>query len=188
MSEGFYISDSEDMVASPSSPSILRQTSICEHFSKRVTISPSPSTSYSYPVQNYRNFSYHFFEDTTLYFSYFLSLHTLPTDEKILEQFGFMKCQNAYERNMLLHVYFHVIFVANHPESSPFLYKRLQELYHVFLQDRLKEYIMIRYGQIHDDAFYWFVHREDVVKHHQCYETYLHLKDRYRSFFLKNVV
>ena len=157
-----------------------RQTTIEEHYPQA-----HPQSQFQIDaVKNYKEVTENFFEDTSLYFSYFLSNRILPTDPKILDQYGFTICQTFLEKKQLLNVYGYVIFVGYQTEV-PFLYKRLQLLHQSLLEDKLEEFILIGYGlqRFQDDFFYWFIRNSMVVKHGRSYAYFIHLKASLQDFF-----
>jgi hypothetical protein len=120
---------------------------------------------------------YNFFNDNTFFLSYYIKLHKIPPYEEVCSQFGFSKCRDLEERLHLLMLY-KTCFEKCYPDL--FVFKPLGILYQYFCEDRIADFILHSYGRIQytDSHFFWFLERQDVVKHNQEYESYMEKKQR----------
>ncbi len=123
----------------------------------------------------YKTLAYNFFDDQTFVLVYYTKMRRIPPFEQVCAQFGFMNCANAEERLHLLMIY-KTCFENCYPDL--FVFKPLAILYDYFKEDRIADFILYSYGRIHhtDSHFYWFLNRQDIVKHNQNYQEIMEKK------------
>lgn len=128
-------------------------------------------------IEIMKTLAYNFFDNNTMYFSYFILNNKLPQDEQLKAQFGFMNCKSLEDRIKLFTIYKTVLYKC-YPDM--FVFKPHGILYEYFVQDRIADFIIESYSRIKcaDSYFMWFMNNQHIVKHNINYQEFMERKQR----------
>ncbi len=128
-------------------------------------------------IEIMKTLAYNFFDNNTLYLSYFILSHRIPYDDQLKAQFGFINCKNPMERTYLLKLYETALYKC-YPES--FVFKPMGILYQYFIEDRIADFIIESYSRIRisDTIFMWFMNNQHIVKHNINYQEFMERKSK----------
>jgi hypothetical protein len=124
-----------------------------------------------------KTLAYNFFDNNTMYFSYFILNNKMPQDDQIKAQFGFINCKSVEERIKLFIIYKTVLYKC-YPDL--FVFKPHGLLYQYFIEDRIADFIIESYSRIKctDSNFMWFMNNQHIVKHNINYYEFMERKQR----------
>ena len=128
-----------------------------------------------------KTLAYNFFDDNTIYFSYYLLNNKMPRDDHLKAQFGFINCKSVEDRIKLFTIYKTALYKC-YPDL--FVFKPHGFLYQYFIQDRIADFIIESYSRIKcvDTNFLWFMNNRHIVKHNINYHEFI---ERKRKLFQK---
>ncbi len=134
-------------------------------------------------IEIMKTLAYSFFDDNTLYLSYFILSNKVPNENNLKAQFGFINCSNPTDRYNLLQVY-KTVFYKCYPDT--FIFKPMQLLYTYFVEDKISDFIIESYSRIKytDNHFFWFMNNQHIVKHNINYKEFM---ERKAKLFQKKV-
>jgi hypothetical protein len=134
-------------------------------------------------IEIMKTLAYTFFNNNTLYFSYFILSHRMPNEDYLKAQFGFINCNGPMEKTYLLKLYNTCLYKC-YPDM--FVFKPMGILYDYFLEDRIADFIIESYSRIKysDTIFMWFLNNKHIVKHNINYKEFM---ERKAKLFQKKV-
>lgn len=128
-------------------------------------------------IEIMKTLAYNFFDNNTMYFSYFILNNKIPQDEQLKAQFGFINCKSLEDRIKLFTIYKTVLYKCY---SDMFVFKPQEILYDHFIRDHIADFIIESYSRIKctDNYFMWFMNNQHIVKHNINYQEFMERKQR----------